>query len=77
MATRTNCPDCSSTNLYVHCDVSAKGGYGPDLLPGTSGVFVSAKMKAIVCKDCGLIRFYASQDALTKVNADRGWQRLP
>lgn len=77
MTTQKNCPECDGTHLYVHGDISAKGGYGPDLLPGTSGIFISAKMKAVVCKDCGLIRYYASQEALAKVTNDHGWQRLP
>lgn len=33
-------------------------------------------MKAVVCKDCGLVRFYASQEALARITSDRGWQRL-
>ncbi len=76
MTSRKTCPDCESTNLYVQGDIAAKGGYGPDLLPGTSGIFVYAKMKTVVCKDCGFIRLYASEDALAKVTSDRGWQRL-
>jgi len=75
MSNRKNCPECESTNLFVHGDVNTKGGYGPDLLPGTSGVFIPSKMKTVVCKDCGLIRFYASQETLAKVSTNRGWQR--
>lgn len=76
MATRKTCPECDGTNLHVHGGIAAKGGYGPDLLPGTSGIFTSAKMKAVVCKDCGLVRFYASQEALARITSDRDWQRL-
>ena len=66
----------TETITYIHGDISARGGYGPDLLPGTSGVFTNAKMKAIVCKDCGLVRFYAQRDTLAKLSSDKGWQRL-
>lgn len=76
MIDRKRCPECDSTDLHVHGDVAAKGGYGPDLLPGASGIFVYAKMRAIVCRGCGLIRLYASQDALRKIDGDHGWQRL-
>jgi predicted nucleic-acid-binding Zn-ribbon protein len=76
MSTHKHCPECDGTNVFVHGDISVKGGYGPDLLPGTSSLFTSARMKAVVCKDCGLIRFYATQETLAKVNTDRGWQRL-
>jgi len=62
--------------VFVHGDVNVRGGNGPDLLPGTSSRFTSARMKTVVCKDCGLTRFYAEQETLAKVNTDRGWQRL-
>ena len=77
MAIRKHCPECDGTNLFARDGIAAKGGYGPDLLPGTSGLFTSAKMKAVVCRDCGFVRFYAAQDALAKVDTDHGWQRLP
>ena len=76
MSSSKQCPECESTHLHVHGDISARGGYGPDLLPGTSGVFTNAKMKAIVCKDCGLVRFFAQRDTLAKLSSDKGWQRL-
>ena len=76
MATSKHCPECDGTELYVHGDISTRGGYGPDLLPGTSGLFTTAKMKAVVCKDCGLVRFYAQRDTLAKLTADHGWQRM-
>ena len=76
MSTRAPCPECGGTDLYVHGDISARGGYGPDLLPGTSGVFTTARMKAIVCKDCGLVRFYAQRETLARLSSDKGWQRL-
>ncbi len=56
--------------------MDVRGGYGPDLLPKTSGVFVGAKMRAVVCKDCGLIRYYASTDALKKITKENDWTRL-
>ena len=76
MTAHKNCPECGSANVFVHGDINVRGGHGPDLLPGTSSRFKSAKMKAVVCKDCGLTRFYAAQETLAKINTDRGWQRL-
>ena len=76
MAIAKNCPECNGTNLFSHGGIQARGGYGPDLLPGTSGIFASAKMVTVVCKDCGLIRFYASQEAIGKITSDNGWNRL-
>jgi predicted nucleic-acid-binding Zn-ribbon protein len=76
MATRKNCPDCGGTNLYASREISARGGYGPDLLPGASLWLRSAKMKTVVCKDCGLIRFYAVEDTLGRIHRDTGWERV-
>lgn len=76
MATTKSCPECGSGNLYSYNDISARGGYGPDLLPGAGGVFTSPKMNAVVCKDCGLIRYYASQDTLKKLMEKGKWNRV-
>lgn len=70
------CPECGSDNIFSHGGIDVRGGYGPDLLPGTSGILVSAKMRAVVCKDCGLIRYYAGKDALEKVTKQNGWSQF-
>lgn len=76
MSANKVCPECSGTDLFARSDVVVRGGYGPDLLPGTSGVFSSAKVTAVVCKGCGLMRYYASRESLAKINAKNGWHRL-
>jgi hypothetical protein len=76
MVALENCPECRGTNLFAYDDIRAQGVYGPDLLPRTGGVLTPAKMKAVVCKDCGLVRFYASQETLAGINSGNGWQRL-
>jgi predicted nucleic-acid-binding Zn-ribbon protein len=69
------CPECGSGELFVHGGIQARGGYGPDLLPGTSKLFSPAQMKAVVCKGCGLVRFYAGHDTLARVGTQTGWHR--
>ncbi len=77
MAISKNCPECDSTDLLVQNGIDTRGGYGPDLLPGASGVFASGKMRVVVCKNCGLIRYFASKEALSKIAAKDGrWDRL-
>ena len=76
MKDQKNCPECNGTNLYTQGDISVRGGYGPDLLPGAGSLFRSAKVKAVVCADCGLIRYFASQDALRKMAGSDKWKRL-
>jgi hypothetical protein len=77
MATRKCCPECGGTNLYSQSGISVRGGYGPDLLPGAGSLFVSARVEAIVCTDCGLIRYFASRDALRKIAGNDKWKRVP
>lgn len=72
---QTICPECHGDNLYTHGGISARGGYGPDLLPGAGGIFASAKMRSIVCRDCGLIRFYAGNEALERITPENGWRK--
>lgn len=76
MRSASACPECDSTDLYSHGGISARGGYGPDLLPGTSGMFSNAKMRAVVCKNCGLVRYYAGTEALKRIGREEGWNKL-
>ncbi|MCL7714277.1 hypothetical protein [Stenotrophomonas mori] len=66
---QTTCPECRGDNLYT------RGGHGPDLLPGASGVFASAEMRSVVCRDCGLVRCYASSEALERITPENGWRK--
>ena len=78
MSVLKQCPECNSSDLRTSNAITARGAYGPDLLPGTSGVFVSSKMRVVVCLGCGLMRHYATKEALTKIASDdsRQWSRL-
>ena len=76
MGLSKSCPECQGTNLMTHGGISARGGYGPDLLPGTGGIFTSPKLRAVVCKDCGLLRYFVGHDTLQQVNTDNGWYQL-
>ena len=40
-----------------------------------SGVFASAKMRSVVCRDCGLVRFYAGNEALARITPENGWRK--
>ena len=77
MTTRKDCPECGGANLFSQDGISVRGGYGPDLLPGAGSLFVSAKVKAVVCVDCGLVRYFASQNDLRKIADSDKWRRLP
>ena len=73
MATIKRCPECDGSKLMTRGNISGRGGYGPDLLPGTGGVFSPPKLRAVVCKDCGYLRYFVGKDTLKQVNSDNGW----
>jgi hypothetical protein len=76
MASRKVCPHCGSTHLFVRGDIAAGGPYGPNLLPDAGGLFSAPRMMAVVCKDCGSIRFFAEPKALAKIDSGHGWEPL-
>ena len=70
------CPNCGGANLYASKPASARGPYGPNLLPGLSGIFKSATFHLIICQDCGLTRFFAGPEALEKLPDSNKWARI-
>ena len=73
----TPCPNCGSRTLYERAKIDASGGHGSDLLPGLSQHWYSSvKITVVVCRDCGLTRFFASPEARAKLKESRKWQPL-
>jgi hypothetical protein len=70
------CPNCASNNLYRSQPVSAGGGYAPNFLAGLGGLWCAAKLNLVVCRDCGLTRFFASREATDKLSDSKKWQRI-
>ena len=72
------CPDCKSENIYKYKKmIDAEGGHGPDLLPKLSkGVLKSAKMFPVLCADCGLLRFFSSDEAREKLKESEHWEKF-
>jgi len=69
------CPECGGVSLYA-ASVESAGAAGPVLLPGL-GTFLSyAKMQVVLCRDCGLLRFYAPKAARSRVVHSAAWQRI-
>jgi len=72
----STCPECGHSNLYSSDDVPAGGGSAPNYLPGLGTFFSAAKFTVIACKDCGLIRFFASKEALGKLSGSGKWHKI-
>ena len=60
-----SCRNCGSTELFSQ-EVSARGGYGPDLLP-VGGFFNAPKFHIRVCGGCGLVEWFVPPEYLNKV----------
>ena len=69
------CPECGSANLRRTSTASA-GAYGPTLLPGLGGFFQTPQFQVVLCGDCGLTRFFADSNALTKLTGSSRWFSL-
>jgi hypothetical protein len=69
------CPECSAKDLRVN--VTASGSIrGPQLLPGLGDWLTYAPITVVVCRDCGLVRFFAQPKALEKLDDRSDWRRL-
>jgi predicted nucleic-acid-binding Zn-ribbon protein len=69
------CPHCGSTSLY-QAQANAKGGYGPDLLPGLGGFWLGAKFRVVLCSECGATQFFADEKSRAKLAQSNKWTRL-
>jgi predicted nucleic-acid-binding Zn-ribbon protein len=67
------CPNCQGRTLYRSREISSGGGHGPDFLPGLGRFVFSAKFVLVVCRDCGLTRFFAQPEARTKLKESGKW----
>lgn len=73
----TTCPHCSGRNLYEGPAVSAGGGHAPNYLPGLGSWWRAETFQLVICRDCGLTRFFASKEAREKLPDSAKWKRVP
>ena len=70
MNTVKPCPECGQRNLY-----STVTSSGPVLLRGLGGSLRFPKFEIVVCSDCGLTRFFASEAARNKLTTAGNWKK--
>jgi predicted nucleic-acid-binding Zn-ribbon protein len=73
----TSCPSCGGRNLYEGPAVSAGGGHAPNYLPGLGTWWRAETFQPVICRDCGLTRFFASKEAREKLAESSKWKRVP
>jgi predicted RNA-binding Zn-ribbon protein involved in translation (DUF1610 family) len=67
----TPCPQCGSNDVFRTEPMGAGGGHAPNLLPGLGKWYAAAKMAVVLCRSCGLIRLFASEEARRNLRSDR------
>ena len=70
----TPCPNCQGTTLFETGPISSGGGHAPTYLPGLGRWYRSARFVLVVCRDCGLTRFFAQPEARAKLKQSRRWK---
>ena len=76
MTNTARCPECGRSELYVSNEVPAGAAYSPNYLPGLGNLFSAAKFTVVVCRDCGLTRFFASSAARSQLSESDKWSKL-
>lgn len=70
------CPHCGGGNLFrSRKPASAGGGYAPNYLPGLGRWLAAGKFQIVVCRDCGLTRFFAQRAATERLADSSSWER--
>ena len=77
MATQ-QCPECDGIEFYSR-EVSAKGGYGPDLLPGIGWCWfpTKARFRLCICARCGYVKWFVPQRFLDDIKTQGKFQKMP
>ncbi len=76
MSESRTCRACGNDRVLM-TRVAARGGYGPDLLPGVGGrVFQVPRFEMYVCSDCGLVDFVVPQEYLPIIRSSKKWSRV-
>ncbi len=71
------CPECRSDQVFQYKDPIESTTIGGELLPKlATRALVSAKMRPVVCGDCGFLRFFVEDEAMRKLRSSQHWHRV-
>jgi len=71
----TPCPNCRGNTLYESQPVGSGGGHAPEYLRGLGRWYRSARF-VVVCRDCGLTRFFAEPEARRRLSESKHWKAV-
>jgi hypothetical protein len=75
MKVKPNCSNCGGIYIFVNTE-GIPGNVYANYLLGLGGTLYFAKLYPTICQDCGLVRFFTNDDAISKLNAAKQWKRL-
>lgn len=70
------CPQCGSTEVFASEPTGSGGSHGPNLLPGLGRWYGAAKFTVVLCRSCGLTRFFASDEARERLREAPKWKQV-
>jgi predicted nucleic-acid-binding Zn-ribbon protein len=70
------CPTCGSAELFRSHPIDSGTMRSPNLLPGLGGFLHYASFRVVVCRNCGLTRFFADPQATDKLSSSAEWARV-
>lgn len=71
------CPECRSNEVYQYDGLIDSSTIGGELLPKlSSGRLSSAKMRAVVCGDCGYLRYFVDEKARQNLRSSPRWSHV-
>jgi len=71
------CPECKSNNVYQCTEFADSTTIGGELLPKlSSSMFSSAKIRPVICAECGYLRYYVSKEALQILEGSNHWVQV-
>jgi transcriptional regulator with XRE-family HTH domain len=71
------CPECDSKEIYQYKDAIETTTISGDLLPNLgSGIFTSAKVRPVICANCGNLKLYVSKEAIEKMKTSEHWKEV-
>jgi len=68
------CPECGSRGIYT-TQVAARGGYGPDLLPGVHPWYRTGKLDVYVCGKCGYYQLFVPDKDIPGVKSSKKFKK--
>lgn len=70
------CPNCDDRELYQTTVPSAASDGSQKFLPGLGRWFAAATFTVVVCRNCGLTRFFAAPEATAKLPKSKQWRAI-